>query len=755
MQTFIKNLNEEFFSEDEIKKINNSKNVLIQLFCGEIEKLNDYVKKLNNTFKNAIIIGATTDGEIANNQILTNKTIASASIFENTSLKIAHCDEENEYETGKKLITSILEKNTKAIISFCGGLGANSEKFLYGINENLPKDVIFSGGLTGDNSNFKQTFLVAQDKIYTKGAIGVSLNSDILKVANFYHFGWKGIGIEHTITKAKENTVYEIDNINASHFYGKYLGKDIEKKLPKTGIIFPLIVKRNNEQVARAMLKKNEDGSLVFGGRLKEGEKVKLGIGKCENMAHIKAEFDFLPQSFFVFSCTARKKFSPILTYKEIEPFTKIANTSGFFTYGEFFTKNNKVFLFNHTMTILALSENEEIKQTIIKFAFNEPFFQKEKALWNLIETISKDYEKLSELLKQKIENEKTQLKNVEERYSKLISIMNEGVLIIDKNFKIQKTNDAFLKISNCNECEHCNKCKNIYRHIDEFLVDFSKKYKKGEKSFETLLKTEKEEKEVLVNISKIDDKCLITISDLSELKKKDRELLEKNKLAQMGEMVNMIAHQWRQPLNTISTIGILLELKASMNNLDKKEVIEQAKTIQNITQNMSKVIDDFLNLSKNSSKKETFKIKDVINEALNLIKAQLDYHDINYIINVDDDIEIYSYKSDILHILLNLITNARDVLNKSDKKEKKIIINAYIKNNSLYIEVEDNAGGIDEKIINRIFEPYFTTKGPQGTGLGLYMSKMMAKERLKGDIFVQNTKEGAKFTLKVPLEEN
>ena len=241
MQNFIINLKEGFFTDDIIKKIQNSKNVLIQIFCGEIDKLEKYVEKLNNTFNNAVIIGSTTDGEIKNEEILENSSIAIASIFKNTTLKIAYENKENEYETGKALLKDIIQPNTKAIISFCKGLGSDSELFLKGMNENLPKNVIIAGGLAGDNAKFIKTFIVYNNKIYEDGAVGVSLNSDTLKVQNFYNFGWKGLGREHTITKAKSNVIYEIDNIPAIKFYGKYLGKDIENRLPRTGIIFPLI----------------------------------------------------------------------------------------------------------------------------------------------------------------------------------------------------------------------------------------------------------------------------------------------------------------------------------------------------------------------------------------------------------------------------------------------------------------------------------------------------------------------------------
>lgn len=738
MKTYVINLSKEWFDKELIEKIQNSKNVLIQLFCGEIEKLNDYVKKLTSFFPEAILIGATTDGEIENSHILENSTVVAVSIFENTNLKIAYENLEDEYDIGKNLVKKLLTSNTKAIIAFSEGLGFNAERFLKGANEFLNKNIILAGGLAGDNSRFEKTFIVCNDKIYEKGAVGVSLNSDVLKVANFYNFGWEGVGIEHTITKAKGNVVYEIDGIKADEFYSKYLGDEIKNKLPKTGIIFPLMVKRDNKDVARAVINKNKDGSLVFGGMLKEGEKVKIGIAN-ENVVNLDIEFDFLPESFFIYSCMARKKVVDFIE-KEITPFSNIAPTAGFFTYGEFFTLKKARF-FNQTMTLLALSENYKTSSVYI---MGDKKNEEQKALWHLINAISSDYEKVYKKLQEEVKKEYKELKNKEHYFMKLCNTMSEGVLILDKDFKIKSFNKPFLQIYSLDENDIINK------HIDEIITDFSKKINKSY-SFESILKNDKE---VFINFSKIDENnYLVTISDLSEFKFQERKLLEQSKLAQMGEMINMIAHQWRQPLNTLSAIAIELEMKEAMDIIDNEDIKKASAKIQKIVQDMSNVINEFLNVAKNSSKKETFLINDIINDVLGLIKAQFISHNIDINLDIEDEIILTSYKSDVLHILLNLITNARDVLDERKKDNKKIYIRAYKKDNFVYIEIEDNAGGVDEKIIDRIFEPYFTTKEPgKGTGLGLYMSKKIAKERLKGDLCVENSKEGAKFILKIPF---
>ena len=743
MKSFIVNLKEGFFSDDEVDKINSSSNVLIQLFCGDLENLEEYVKKLNDVFKDKIIIGATTDGEIEGSNILENSVICVASIFEKTSLSASFDESIDEFEVGKNLIKNVLKENTKAIISFSTAIDFNIERFLKGVNEFLQDNVIFSGGVAGDNSNFKETYVVFKDKIIKRGAVAVSLNSDDLEVSNFYNFGWRGVGIGHIITKAKDNVIYEIDGISAVDFYKRYLGEEAAKELPKIGMIFPLIVKRNGKEVARAVLEKRNN-ALVLAGNVKEGEIVKIGIGDKEKILDLDAHFYFDVESFFIYSCTARKKFASDLIVEEIKPFSKIAPTCGFFTYGEFFSVG-KALLFNHTMTVLGLSESKgkivEVKSERIK----KDELINNKVLISFINSISKDYERVNELLKEKLLIEKENIKNLENLYSKLISTLNEGVLIIDKNLYIEDVNDAFLKMAKCEKREICK--ENGPKHINAFLLDFSRKYK--DKSFETFLLTKDALKEVLVNVSSLGDKYLVTISDISELKQKERELFEERKLSQMSEMLNMIAHQWRQPLNVISSIAIELELKATMGMLKNEDVIKKSRTIQEVVQKMSKVIDEFLNFTSNN-KKGLVRISRLIKETLNLIKDELKNNGIDIEIEIKNDILFFSSKGDLIQILLNFLTNAKDILSKKDK-DKKIWLRSYVKDNWIYIEVEDNGGGVSEEIKNRIFEPYFTTNRVKGRGLGLYISKKIA-QKLGGDIFFENTKNGAKFVLKLPI---
>ena len=229
----------------------------------------------------------------------------------------------------------------------------------------------------------------------------------------------------------------------------------------------------------------------------------------------------------------------------------------------------------------------------------------------------------------------------------------------------------------------------------------------------------------------------------VEEIRKKDILLLNQSKLASLGEMLNMIAHQWRQPLNAISAYAVKIELEANFKEIPKEEVIEFSKYVQYQAQTMSNIINDFMNFAK-PAEKEEFYLKEAVDEVLKMVKGQLEANKIEIETDIQN-IKLVSYKKEIIHILLNLIANAKDILIERDVKDKKIKI--YNEGNK--IVVEDNGGGIEGAIKEKIFDPYFTTKFEgKGTGLGLYMSKKIAIEKLDGDLYFENGEEGAKFIL-------
>ncbi len=352
------------------KEFISEKNILIQIFCGQgKEILSQTVRELCMLIPQAVCIGTTTDGEIKNTKVYTLKTIISITVFEHTILKSAYANTGKCFENGKLLANKLIEQNSKLLIVFTDGTTSNGEEFLKGI-ESVNRDIVVAGGMAGDNGNFIQTYISQSHHILSKGAVGVSLSSDILQVHSNYSFNWSPIGISHRVDNVKENRVYKIDDMTPVDFYTKYLGEEVATSLPATGIEFPLIIQRDGISIARAVIAKHDDGSLSFAGNLQKGDNVKLGFGNAEliinNSSTAIDQFnDIDVEVFFLYSCMARRRYMPDLIQIEVEPFAKIAPTAGFFTYGEFYHYNRHNSLLNQTLTAIALSESKNIKNNI------------------------------------------------------------------------------------------------------------------------------------------------------------------------------------------------------------------------------------------------------------------------------------------------------------------------------------------------------------------------------------------------------
>jgi len=348
-------------------KFQNEKNLLVQIFSSVLDTkvLQTCLDDILDLLPQAKVIGATTDGEILENRVTTNRIVISITSFERASIKVAHVKNNHDsFSCGKELAQKIVTQKTKAMILFSDGLSTNGEFFLNGVME-VAKDIPISGGMAGDGATFNTTYIISNDGISSYGAVGISINADTLHVETAYSFNWQEVGNVLTITKAVDNRVYEINGISAVEMYSKYLGVDIARLLPSTGIEFPLILQRNGVKIARAALGKEDDGSLIFAGNLSDGDKVYIGYGNSEliinNSVHIKEKFSSKPvESIFIYSCMARRRFLKDDILLEIEPLASMAPTSGFFTYGEFF-KAKKCELLNQTMTILAMSEDDSV----------------------------------------------------------------------------------------------------------------------------------------------------------------------------------------------------------------------------------------------------------------------------------------------------------------------------------------------------------------------------------------------------------
>lgn len=235
--------------------------------------------------------------------------------------------------------------------------------------------------------------------------------------------------------------------------------------------------------------------------------------------------------------------------------------------------------------------------------------------------------------------------------------------------------------------------------------------------------------------------------------RKKDQLLIEQSKFAAMGEMIEQIAHQWRQPLNNIGLINQDVYFKNMLGTLSSKDFSNFHTQIDTSISYLSNTIDDFRTYYKENKEKETYLLNDAIETILHITEATLKYHKIDIQVNLQHDVKVNNVKSELFQVLLNILNNAKDALLGQDINNKKIIITVTTDEKNISLSVLDNAGGIPEDILPNIFEPYFTTKQDnKGTGIGLYMSKNIVSNNMNGLLTVENKYNGACFKIILPL---
>ncbi|MBF0565677.1 MAG: PAS domain S-box protein [Nitrospirae bacterium] len=294
------------------------------------------------------------------------------------------------------------------------------------------------------------------------------------------------------------------------------------------------------------------------------------------------------------------------------------------------------------------------------------------------------------------------------------------------------------------------------------------------------------------------------SIHDITERKKAEDELrnehdkrmmqeqmlIQQSKMAAMGEMISAIAHQWRQPLNAIAMLTMDLEDAYEFGDLDKKYLSESVEKTMVQVNHMSDTIEDFMNFFKPAKEKIPFKINTAAKEVIYMLYDQLTKAQIkvalecNYdavqnqdksrypgIHTCEPEITVFGYPNEFKQVLLNLLVNARDaILNKKRYTESasisasintsiagetgEILIGLSKTDHTVILEIKDNGGGIPAAIIDNIFEPYFTTKGGAGTGIGLHMSKIIIEQNMGGRISASNGAKGAVFTIELPVKE-
>jgi PAS domain S-box-containing protein len=237
----------------------------------------------------------------------------------------------------------------------------------------------------------------------------------------------------------------------------------------------------------------------------------------------------------------------------------------------------------------------------------------------------------------------------------------------------------------------------------------------------------------------------------VEEIKEKERALYQQSRLAQMGEMMSMIAHQWRQPLSAISATSSALNLKVKLGKTNKELIENMTDNISEYAQHLSQTIDDFRDFFKPTKGKKMVSFSELLKSALSIAEVSLANRNIRIMQQLEESTSFSSYPNELKQVLLNLIKNAEDALIENKIKDPFIKFVISQEGSKHILKVSDNGGGIPEDIIDKIFDPYFSTKKDKnGTGLGLYMSKIIVDDHCKGSLEVQNTQEGALFTITI-----
>ncbi len=273
--------------------------------------------------------------------------------------------------------------------------------------------------------------------------------------------------------------------------------------------------------------------------------------------------------------------------------------------------------------------------------------------------------------------------------------------------------------------------------------------YDKGKKIGYSAIRHNITDKKKLEELNKtLEDKVSY---EVEKSRQKDKQILQQSRLAQMGEMISMIAHQWRQPLAAISSSSTAINLKATLNKLDKETALELSGNIIDFSKHLSATIDDFREFFRSNKEKRDTTYSDVIQSVLNIVEASISTKNIKIIKELHCDATFSTYPNEIKQVVLNLLKNAEDILLDNKIKDPCIKIVTYTEEEHYILEVSDNGGGIPEDIIDNIFDPYFSTKTKKdGTGLGLYMSKTIIEDHCGGILHVNNSDVGAVFKIMI-----
>jgi nitrogen fixation/metabolism regulation signal transduction histidine kinase len=241
--------------------------------------------------------------------------------------------------------------------------------------------------------------------------------------------------------------------------------------------------------------------------------------------------------------------------------------------------------------------------------------------------------------------------------------------------------------------------------------------------------------------------------TEIRKQQEQEQLLIQQSKLASMGEMIGNIAHQWRQPLNALGLVMQNIHFAYEMEELDDEFMNKSLNKVSLLTKNMSKTIDDFRSFFRPNKEKIEFNLEESVIKTIGLVESTYEHLNIKIEQNLTGAMSVFGFPNEYSQTMLNILNNAKDALTEKKIENSKIIVEVTSNESYGIVNIIDNAGGIPSEIVSKIFDPYFTTKEEgKGTGIGLYMSKIIIEQNMGGKLDVQNIDGGAVFTISIPL---
>lgn len=400
-------------------------------------------------------------------------------------------------------------------------------------------------------------------------------------------------------------------------------------------------------------------------------------------------------------------------------------------------------------------STNEELQST------NEELETANEELQSTNEELQTTNEEL-QTINDEVTDKNLELEFSHKAFNSILTTLQAHILVIDENLNVLKYTDGisdFLEIGTLSKINLSSLVINSNLKLPNILEDIKYCLKSGKEVGYELSVRERVywfSIKRMIFLSDIDTlskntTLILSFTDKTDMFEKDRLVSQHLKMASMGEMIGNISHQWRQPLNSLSLSKDYLVMMYASGMLNEEAMNEFDNQTSGLITYMSKTIDDFRNFFAPAKDKTVFSVLEAINEALLIASEKLKSHGIEVSMPEQSACKIYGYLNEFKQVVINIVNNACDKIVAGNMNNGEVYIAIRKEGDDVVLEISDNAGGIDESIINKIFDPYFTTKfKSQGTGLGLYMAKVIIEKNMQGSLTAANVESGACFTIKM-----